>query len=75
MHYKITATRLLEAKCEVHGVCSINCVCRNVLYSRLVYLFNCGKNKEPNINNFGKIFFFIVVIVILSQNYYCEAEV
>ena len=31
-------------------------MCSNVLYSHLAYLFNCGENKEPNIDDFGAIF-------------------
>ena len=56
MRYKITATRLLEAKCEAHGAWSINYVCSNVLYSRLAYLFNCGENKKPKMHHFGATF-------------------
>ena len=48
MHYKITATRLLQAKCEVYGHGAlIMCVAMLYIYT---YVFNCGENKEPNIS-------------------------
>ena len=28
----------------------------NILYSHLAYLFNCGENKKPKIDNFSAIF-------------------
>ena len=31
-------------------------MCSNVLYNHLAYLFNCGENKKPKIDNFGAIF-------------------
>ena len=56
MHYKITATRLLEVKCEAHGARNINYMCTNVLYSDLAYLFNCGETKKSKMQHFGTIF-------------------
>ena len=31
-------------------------MCSNVLYSCLAYLFNCGENEEPRIDDFDTIF-------------------
>ena len=57
---QITATRLLEAKCEAYGAWSINYVCSNVLYSHLACLFDCGENTKPKIDDFVAIFAQIV---------------